>query len=329
MELYLQQTIICDIYNYMDWNDLYKYKHTPDHIWKRMVDYYCSDSSFKLLINNQSPNITWSEKFLSVINSQLRLVGPGIRIIYDNRAFALLKVRQWKSLEYLNTDFRADREIVLNSIRYHPISLIWASYTLRDDNEIVSKAVTVNGLALICASLRLRNDRAIVILAIKQNGLALEHASDELRADLEIAKIAMAQTCFAIKFVHPHTPNYRNFILETVRNNRLIVPFINKPLFDDPEIMFEAVNHQGAALKYASDDLKQNKQFILKCVKANGRSLQFASDDLRRDRDIVLAAVKENTEALEFAMDDNFRSDREIKLSILRRHANRAYNAEL
>lgn len=68
-----------------------------------------------------------------------------------------------------------------------------ASSEFRGDKEIVLEAIKQNGFLLGCASEELRGDKEVVLEAIKQDGYFLELASDELLRDREMIAIANEQ----------------------------------------------------------------------------------------------------------------------------------------
>ena len=61
---------------------------------------------------------------------------------------------------------------------------------------------------------------------------------------------------------------------------------------DDLDIVLQAVEHNGRALRYAFD-LRGNRMVVMKAVQQDGAALQFASSSLG-DEDIVLAAINQN-----------------------------------
>ena len=99
---------------------------------------------------------------------------------------ATAKARRGKgspfSLRMVHPSMKADRDVVLATVRNYPLELAHASKALQDDPSIVMEAVMANGHALEFASAKCKNDPELVLQAVTQAGsAAMHHASDALK----------------------------------------------------------------------------------------------------------------------------------------------------
>ena len=78
---------------------------------------------------------------------------------------------------------RADREVVLATVRQDGTALQFASAELQVDREVVLAAVQQFGRALQWTSAELQADSEIVRAAVRQDGRAIEYASADLSSD--------------------------------------------------------------------------------------------------------------------------------------------------
>ena len=58
------------------------------------------------------------------------------------------------------------------------------------------------------------------------------------------------------------------------------------------EYVLEAVKEDGLLLDGASDELKDDKELVMEAVIKDGGALEFASDRLKADREILMQAVE-------------------------------------
>lgn len=92
--------------------------------------------------------------------------------------------------EDIPSEYWADKEFVLESVKSSGMDLEYVSDELKADKEIVLEAVKSSGWALEYASDKLKADREIVLEAIKNRGkLVLDCASEELKNDPEFLEI--------------------------------------------------------------------------------------------------------------------------------------------
>ena len=84
---------------------------------------------------------------------------------------------------------KADKEVIMASVKTYGQTLYYASERLRDDKEVVKTAIENKGLIIKYASLRLRSDKELAEIAIKQDKRAYLFLSKELKQDEDIKKL--------------------------------------------------------------------------------------------------------------------------------------------
>merc|ERR1712048_1154701 len=72
-------------------------------------------------------------------------------------------------------------------------------------------------------------------------------------------------------------------------------------LRDDDDLVLEALQQNGVALRFASDRIRDDYDLVMDAVRNNGKALAYASESLRAQGPIVLEAVKQTWEAAQFA----------------------------
>ena len=116
---------------------------------------------------------------------------------------------------------------------------------------------------------------------------ALYYASDDLRSDRDVVM---------------HAVKHRGRALFYARGEEI---------FDDREILFEAIKTFGCAVMCASPRLRADRELVIKAVAQDGCALEYATEELRADRGVVLAAVGHHGGVLRYAA-KHLRSDPEI-----------------
>ena len=90
---------------------------------------------------------------------------------------------------------------------------------------------------------------------------------------------------------------------------------------DEPKIMFEVLQLNGALLSWAADSIRNNKTVVLAALEASKDCSNIifinASSRLRNDKAVVLAAVRENGRALWFSS-ARLQEDRDVQHFLLR-----------
>ena len=265
----------------------------------------------------------------------IKFASPALR---SDKEFMLSLIEQNPEVIMMHAEpnLLGDRDFVLKAVALSGQTLRKASPALQNDSEIVEIAVCQDGLALSYASSELKNNRAIVSSAMNSNPRAFFHASPEIQEDQALAVIAI-RSCPELFTILPASlkenkqlihlaietqPSIiknvkqsvldRDFILESVNINPLVLSFVREPYQNDKDIVLRAVSKNGSMLAHSSTNCRDDKQIVLAAVSLEGKMLQFASDRLKNDKDVVLEAVTENGAALKFAS-KRFQKNKEMK----------------
>ena len=254
--------------------------------------------------------------------------------LLDNRDFILGLVAKFNygiNLEYLSSNLRKDREVVLAAVTNSGHNLEYASEELRDDNEIVHLAIKNSGYEVFkYASDRLKNDkpfilkiltyfsyslyfvsetlcddREVVLTAVKHNGDVFDAASERLRNDREIALTAIGKaedgSGRPFRDVGDELRHDRQFILDAMNVEPWVFTYLDEEFRNDRELAMLAVQRRGGALSYLSKELQNDREIVLNAVNVLGCALEYASAKLKNDREIVLTAISNNGSALRYA----------------------------
>ena len=138
------------------------------------------------------------------------------------------------------------------------------------------------------APLLVRKCRAVFHAAMQpdQDGSLFLYAADELRAD-------------------------KDFVLATIGQKWSVLPYVDKSLRDDSDVVLAAVRRDAGSFRDASTRLRSDRNFILAAVKQNGLVLQHLNKFKRDDTDVVRAAVLQNA-ASWFCASARLRSSKDL-----------------
>lgn len=98
-----------------------------------------------------------------------------------------------------------------------------------------------------------------------------------------------------LRRVAKYVKNDRELLLAAVKENGLVIAFVNEKFSGDKEVVLAAVNSYGDALAFASDGLKNDVEVVIATVKNNGSALQFASNRLRDNKKVVRSAIRSSS----------------------------------
>ena len=95
----------------------------------------------------------------------------------------------------------------------------------------------------------------------------------------------------------------KEFMLQALKDKASwVLAYCSDKLFEDKELMLEAVKQNGQLLYYISEELRDDKEIVLEAVKNKGIILKYASKRLRNNKEIGLAAIKQDKQAeIEYA----------------------------
>lgn len=111
----------------------------------------------------------------------------------------------------------------------------------------------------------------------------------------------------------------KNFILQVVKINGLLLQYVNEKLKDDEDVVFAAVKDNRLAFCYASERLRNNKELALLALKNDGQPLYHIGNLLKNDRDVVNQALENFGASIENIGLD-LRDDKEIVLKAVEKY---------
>lgn len=80
---------------------------------------------------------------------------------------------------------------------------------------------------------------------------------------------------FSFQFVSPVLKEDREFVLEMLKINGLVLEYVSPEFQADRELVLEAVKQNVSALEYASPKLKADREFILEVVETEKAKIYF------------------------------------------------------
>lgn len=173
----------------------------------------------------------------------------------------IINIRNGVPFEYASPRLKADRNVVLELVKYCGMILGYTNFTA--DAEIVLAAVKQNGMALQhTTSNVLRQDREIVAAAVRQNGCALKYAADVLKSDEGIVMLAVRQNGEALEYTAPICRANRKISLAAVKQTGKAYRFTT--LSSDPELLLIAFRPhlQAHTLPGPSRDILTEKFYM-------------------------------------------------------------------
>jgi hypothetical protein len=245
------------------------------------ADHFKDDSEFLLNI------IQILDNNYEDINNILEFISDNLK---NTPQFFLdiLKIRNdIEVLKYVSENLQNDRNFVLLCMKYG-YAFENISENLRNDYEIVLEAIRNDGDNLMFASDNLKNNSEIVLEAIQNKFKSICYASDDLKNNPDFILSALEQNSNNLCALY--------FILNTVKENSLIISHITNFFQNDKKIILEIIKQDCSQLKYTKND----KILILETVKQNGLLLKDVSENFKNDDDIILEAINQNYLALRY-----------------------------
>lgn len=173
-----------------------------------------------------------------------------------------------ENLQFLNSQWRKDKEIILAAVKQNGLSLYYADYHQNDD-EVVRAAIEQEPESIQFANFRLRNDRELAKTIIKADPNCMEFLSKDIQNDKELILIGL----------------HHNFV---------VLEDIDYELSNDTDFMKQCCDIEIMSLKYCSDRLKNDWSFVKPLMIEQGSWLHFASDEIRDDRDYMYEYVTQS-----------------------------------
>ncbi|CAE7198334.1 unnamed protein product [Symbiodinium microadriaticum] len=233
------------------------------------------------------------EVVLAALRWDAQVLAFAAPALLENRSFALRAVAcDGRSLESLAV---FERRIQRRPRGQYGFMLEHAGDVLRADKQVVLATVRQTGIALQFASEEMCADRDVVMEAVRQNGLALEFACEKLRADRELDGLALALASAALRgdreeFAAEELQADRDLVLAAVRTSGMALSFAAAPL--RCEIVLIAVAQNGNMLEQAALPLRGDKEVVLSALRSAGRALLYAAVDLKAGVDVLLQLLE-------------------------------------
>ncbi|KAF0977123.1 hypothetical protein FDP41_003776 [Naegleria fowleri] len=185
-----------------------------------------------------------------------------------------LRYNASKLEECLNFEFLQDEKFTRKVVSlYYKLVRHFPPHLLNNRNYC-KNIVRAQGKALKYCP-KFSEDREIVLTAVKSNGYALKYAH-LFQSDPEIVAIALKTSPHVLQYVSKSTPNYKQFVLEALRNNK----FSTLPKFFT-EDMAQCKDYVEALLEKSPNllDLMPkvwfSTQFLLKMMRKNPKSCKY------------------------------------------------------
>lgn len=180
-------------------------------------------------------------------------------------------IQNGRALRFASSELQGDRDVVQASVQEHGRALRYAPAPLQADSDLVTSAVKTNGFALEFASDSVRDDRRVVLAAVQLGGedgaAVLAFASDELRRDREVLLAAIrhstnfALLSAALLRAGASIRADREVIHEAVCRNGGLLALASDELRNDLEIALAAVRQSRVALAFVGRPLLRSPEF--------------------------------------------------------------------
>eukprot|EP00931_Biecheleriopsis_adriatica_P055386 TRINITY_DN32732_c0_g2_i1.p1 TRINITY_DN32732_c0_g2~~TRINITY_DN32732_c0_g2_i1.p1 ORF type:complete len:386 (+),score=93.18 TRINITY_DN32732_c0_g2_i1:126-1160(+) len=169
--------------------------------------------------------------------------------------------RDWRRLNEAPFEVRSNKDIVVQALRdSFGLALVMADVSLHADREVVLEAVRWCGEMLEYASEELRADREVVIEAVQQDWKALRFASEALRGDREVMLLCLKDSGDALQYAAGNLVYDRGLALQAVKTDGSVIKHLDKSLQDDPEVVMEAVKENWVNLRHVSGKLLERDE---------------------------------------------------------------------
>mmetsp|Transcript_71269 Transcript_71269/g.208915 ORF Transcript_71269/g.208915 Transcript_71269/m.208915 type:complete len:763 (+) Transcript_71269:83-2371(+) len=162
--------------------------------------------------------------------------------------FACVAASQGAVLEWAPGEFREDKKLILEAIKYKGENLAEADMSLRSDRNFVMEAIEVNGSALSGASDDLRGDEDFILGACQLGkGSCMKGVKDKLKSDKAFVLQAACRCPETFKYVADELRSDDDFVFQAVTANGLILQYAPTKFQSDRRIAQAAVNSDPEA----------------------------------------------------------------------------------
>jgi len=166
--------------------------------------------------------------------------------------FAAVSASCGRALQQAPGEFKNDRLMVLEAIKFNG-DLMWeASAELRGDWNFMTEAITVNPLAFAGASDELRGNKDFLLMVARMNkGASMKGAREHLKADKDFVLQIAAQDPEAFKYAADQLRYDKEVVIQAVALNGLILQHVPYLLQADRDVVEAAVASDPSAAVYA------------------------------------------------------------------------------
>ena len=171
----------------------------------------------------------------------------------------------------------------------------------------------------------------MAVAAVTSSPIALKHCKSMQRNRNVVSALVRSPKFAGSHFEHVHISLMSNeLVLQAVNKSGLALKHAPPNLQNNAKIVTAAVMNNGNALQHASGGLKNNADVVMVAL-ANAQVLFRVSKDLRNDAIIVMAAITNDPSALAYASED-LKKDAEIVMAAVTKngsalqHTDRPFN---
>lgn len=263
----LAVNVCYEIYNYMQWYDLYSLTLDgeklvkSERVWRPIYNKYWEiPKSFKG---------SYFSAFVSNIHNKVEELHH----------------------QYIKIESE-DKNLIKFGLQRQIISLWDIHDKMTDQDDIVELAVKFDVWNFAYAGQGCRGNKSIVKQMVQQQGMLLKYASAECKNDEEICTLALKNTGSALEFVSQRIAGDRSFIKLALSNNGRSLKFAPKEFKDDPELVEMAVVQNGLALEHTDVRWRQDPRICRLAVANQIRAICHVDASIRDE--ILLQQFSKN-----------------------------------
>lgn len=207
---------------------------------------------------------------------------------------------------YLPHHHKEDKKLFLYAISLDSQNFSCTSKKLQDDKELALLAVKNNGYLINYVSDRLKEDKDIVIAALKNEPASSRYISDTLISDMEIIKLALKKDVGNIvKRIPEEIINNKEYLLELISINDLVIRYASSQLQDDYEIIEAGVKKNGYAIFYASERLQQDFNLISLAIETYPILILNFADKFKKNKELIIKGCCHKLDMVIYLKDNN------------------------
>eukprot|EP00408_Alexandrium_pacificum_P046623 CAMPEP_0171255810 /NCGR_PEP_ID=MMETSP0790-20130122/52966_1 /TAXON_ID=2925 /ORGANISM="Alexandrium catenella, Strain OF101" /LENGTH=803 /DNA_ID=CAMNT_0011723789 /DNA_START=65 /DNA_END=2477 /DNA_ORIENTATION=+ len=166
--------------------------------------------------------------------------------------FACLPSSKGMVLEWAPGEFREDRKLILEAIKYRGENMAEADDSLKSDKDFLMEAIAIDGAALSGATDEIRGDQEFILGACQLgHGSCMKGALDHLKGDKAFMLQAACKCPEAFKYASDDLRYDDLFVMLAVGANGLILQHVPTKYTFDREVVKAAVNSDPRAAYYA------------------------------------------------------------------------------